>query len=203
MVGVDFVQLWCRGDHHPAQLGVIEQGLQQVAGADLPLAEFDRGQHPGLFDHPGDVWRQCRCAGIALLEGAQRRHQLRLQALGNHIVVAQDGRQVVVVAVEQLQQQVLDLDVVMMLRQAQGRRAFSGRAAGFIQLGEQGLQVHRATPSKGIWKTAQREGSTSAPGRLSQPCQPNETLPPRPRRAAGTASALSRGAIWKSSSAPT
>jgi len=118
-----------------------------VAAAHLANAVFDRGQQPGLLDHAGDVRRQRRGAGVAFLERAQGGDQLRLQALGDHVVVTQDGRQVAVAAVEQLQQQVLDLDVVVVLRQAQGRRAFSGRAAGFVELGEQRLQVHKATPS--------------------------------------------------------
>ncbi|MNE08762.1 hypothetical protein D3C81_718880 [compost metagenome] len=55
VIRVDFLQLRRRGDDHPAQLGVIEQRLQQMSGADLPLAELDRGQYPGLFNHPGDM----------------------------------------------------------------------------------------------------------------------------------------------------
>ncbi|MNL00469.1 hypothetical protein D3C87_1209030 [compost metagenome] len=148
-----------------------------MAGADLRLAELDGRQHPRLFDHAGQVRGQRRGAGIAFLERPQRRHQLRLQAFRHHVVMTQDGWQVVVVAVEQLQQQVLDLDIVMVFRQAQRRGAFGGGTAGVVQLGEQGLQVHRETPSKGMWKSAQREGSTSTPGRLSQPSRPSETLP--------------------------
>ncbi|MNP70735.1 hypothetical protein D3C76_1670070 [compost metagenome] len=41
IVGVDFLQFGGASDHHPAQLIVIEQGLQQMAGADLRLAELD------------------------------------------------------------------------------------------------------------------------------------------------------------------
>ncbi|MNF61507.1 hypothetical protein D3C84_431520 [compost metagenome] len=64
--------------------------------------------------------------------------------------MTQDGRQVVVVAIEQLQQQVLDFDIVVVFRQTQRRGAFGGGTAGVVQLGEQGLQVHRETPSKGM-----------------------------------------------------
>ncbi|MNH03563.1 hypothetical protein D3C79_628300 [compost metagenome] len=147
VIGVDFLQLRRRGDYHATQFGIVEQGLQQVSAAHLADAVFDRRQQPGLLDHAGDVRRQRRGAGIAFLEGAQGGDQLRLQALGDYLVVAQDRRQVAVAVVEQLQQQVLHLHVVMVLRQAQGRRAFGGRAAGFVELGEQRLQVHKATPS--------------------------------------------------------
>ncbi|MNJ70591.1 hypothetical protein D3C77_670650 [compost metagenome] len=118
-----------------------------MAAAHLADAILDGRQQPGLLDHAGDVRRQRRGAGVAFLEGAQGGDQLRLQALGDYLVVAQDRRQVAVAVVEQLQQQVLHFYVVMVLRQAQGRRAFSGRAAGFVELGEQRLQVHKATPS--------------------------------------------------------
>ncbi|RMR10836.1 hypothetical protein ALP91_05631 [Pseudomonas savastanoi pv. glycinea] len=202
VVSVDFLQFRRRTDDHAAQGIVIQQGLNQVAGADLRLTEFDRRQYPGLLDHARDVRRERRRPCVAFLERPQRGDQLCLQAIRHYVVVAQDHRQVVIVVVEQLQQQVLDFNVVVVLRQAQRSSAFSGSAARFVQLGEQGLQVHRETPSKGIWKTAQREGSTSTPGRLSQPSQPSDTLPWRPKRATGTASRLSFGAIWKSSSAP-
>ncbi|MNP81558.1 hypothetical protein D3C76_1799540 [compost metagenome] len=72
--------------------------------AHLAHTILDRGQYPGLLDHAGDVRRQRRGAGVALLEGTQGGHQLRLQALGDHVVVAQDQRQVTVAVVQQLQQ---------------------------------------------------------------------------------------------------
>ncbi len=147
VIGVDFFQLRCRGDHHATQFSIVKQSLQQVSAAHLAYAVFDRGQQPGLLDHAGNVRRQRRGAGITFLEGAQGGDQLRLQAFGDDLVVAQDRRQVAVVVVEQLQQQVLHFHLVMVLRQAQGRRAFGGRAAGFVELGEQRLQVHKATPS--------------------------------------------------------
>ena len=132
VIGIDLFQLRCRSHHHSAQFGIIKQGLQQVAAAYLANAILDRCQQPGLLDHAGDVRRQRWGTGIAFLEGAQGGDQLRLQALGDDLIVAQDRCQVIVTAVEQLQQQVLNLDIVVMLRQAQGRRAFGGRAAGFV-----------------------------------------------------------------------
>ncbi|RMP35305.1 hypothetical protein ALQ23_05605 [Pseudomonas syringae pv. antirrhini] len=150
IVCVDFLQLRGRTDDHATQGIVIQQSLNQVAGADLCLAELDRRQHPGLFNHTGDVRRERGRPCIALFERPQRGDQLRLQAIRYHIVVTQDHRQVVVIVVEQLQQQMLDLNVVMVFRQAQRGSAFGGRAARFVQLGKQGLQVHRETPSKGI-----------------------------------------------------
>ncbi|MNF08297.1 hypothetical protein D3C80_2086810 [compost metagenome] len=61
------------------------------------------------------MWRQRRGAGIAFLERAQGGDQLRLQALGDHLIVAQDRGQVIVTGVEQLQQQVFHLDIVVVL----------------------------------------------------------------------------------------
>ena len=147
VVWVDLLQLRGRGDHYAMQFGIVQQGLQQMGTAYLRDAVLDRCQQPGLFDHAGDMWRQRRGAGVAFLECAQGRYQLRLQALGDHIVVAQDWRQVSVAGIEQLQQQVLDFHVVVLLREAQGCSAFCRRAAGFVELGEQRLQVHKATPS--------------------------------------------------------
>lgn len=47
VVSVDFLQFRRRTDDHAAQGIVIQQGLNQVAGADLRLTEFDRRQYLG------------------------------------------------------------------------------------------------------------------------------------------------------------
>ncbi len=120
---------------------VRQERTQQVPGADLRCAEFDRSDHPGLADQVHDLRRQTRRPGVARLQPVDgRRHRAR-HAGGVDLEMPQQRGDVRIVSLQQLEQPVLQLHVVIRPRQTQARRALQGPAAGFVQLGDQRFQI--------------------------------------------------------------
>ena len=126
---------------HAGQHFVGQERAQQMPGADLGTAVFDRRDHPGFADQIHDLRRQRRRAGIACLQAVDGPRHRADQPRRIDLELAQQGRQIGVGDLQQLEQPVLDLDVIVRPRQAQARRALQRAAAGVIQFSNQRFEI--------------------------------------------------------------
>ncbi|KAG1605488.1 hypothetical protein G6F45_014182 [Rhizopus arrhizus] len=84
--------------------------------------------------------RKHRRARVAVLEAADLGFQVGFQRVGMDMAAPRDDAHVAGRLFQQRQEQVLQIHLVMALRQAQAGGAFGSLAARLVQLPDQGLQ---------------------------------------------------------------
>ncbi|MDT4808633.1 hypothetical protein FQZ97_414990 [compost metagenome] len=122
------------------EVGLGQQREQQVARADLCRVRVERGEQPRLLEQLLQMLREHRRARVAVLEGLDLALQVRLDRSGADAVGVQHAREVVVGLLQQRQEQVLQVDLVVAVGQAQVGGALRGHAGAGVELGDQCLQ---------------------------------------------------------------
>ena len=125
----------------PGELLLLEEGEEDVCGADTGGAEIDRADQPGLFDELGEAGGESRRAGVPGLEPVERSHEVLREAGFVDLEPAQDPVKVRVRRFAQLDEQMLDVDVVVRPRQAEPGGAFEGVPAGVVHSADEGFQI--------------------------------------------------------------
>ena len=138
VVGLDALELTRDTDQRIAQRRRVQDADQQVAGADLRVAEHQRAVHPALLDGERDVLGKVGDRGRTARQAVERCGDVARQHGGIERVIAHDGVQVGLVVLEQLRHPVHQLHIRVAAQLAEHGGTFDGFVADRVQLAEQG-----------------------------------------------------------------
>ena len=127
--------------HDLGQVVVRQQRQQKVSGTDLGRAEVDRGDEPGFVQKLGQARRECGRSRVAGLEALDRPRQVAFEARQIDAELRRNAVEIGVGHLGELQQDVLDLDLVVRLGEAEAGRAFERAAGRVVQVTDHRLQV--------------------------------------------------------------
>ncbi len=136
-LGFDFVEFLGNGRKDIAQAPGIDDAQHQVAGAHLRFAEHQGRENPTALHGLLDMHGQIRNRGGAARQAVQGISDVRRQARGLEIELANDAMQVRVLQLQHLMDPVHQLDIGIAAHLAEHRRALDGAVSDAIQLAEQ------------------------------------------------------------------
>ena len=123
------------------QVGLGQQGQQQVPAADAGGTRIQRCQQPGMFKQGRQVRREHRGAGVAVAEPGDFSGQVFFQGAGGNATALRNQGKIAPRLLQQRQKQVLKIDLVVAAGHAQAGGALGRQAAAVVELADQCLEI--------------------------------------------------------------